>query len=117
MSLEDESKREFLKILNQLSQDRGQPLDKVFTAWIAENLFGIDNEEAIDRCIDVGKKNDFGIDFFHKNDDPATEPYIVWGQAKFSEKFDYIISTGVIHHLIEPETALKYFYKNQAVGL
>ena len=30
----------------------------------------------------------------------------------FSEKFDYIISTGVIHHLIEPETALKYFYTN-----
>lgn len=91
MSLDVETKREFLKILNQLSQDRGQTLDKVFTAWIAENIFGIDNEEAIDRCIDIGRKNDFGIDFFHKNDDPATEPYIAWGQAKFSEKFDYVL--------------------------
>ena len=30
----------------------------------------------------------------------------------FESKFDYIISSGVIHHLINPETALKYFYKN-----
>ena len=30
----------------------------------------------------------------------------------FNEKFDYIISTGVIHHLIEPASALKYFNNN-----
>ena len=31
---------------------------------------------------------------------------------KFEEKFDYIISTGVIHHLEEPDTAINYFEKN-----
>tara|TARA_Y100000741_G_C18223715_1_gene546973 strand:- start:5 stop:1240 length:1236 start_codon:yes stop_codon:yes gene_type:complete len=30
----------------------------------------------------------------------------------FKEKFDYIISTGVIHHLDNPGTALDYFYEN-----
>ena len=33
-------------------------------------------------------------------------------KLKFNEKFDYIISTGVIHHLEKPETALKFFYEN-----
>ncbi len=32
--------------------------------------------------------------------------------VKFEEKFDYIISSGVIHHLDDPGTGLKYFYKN-----
>lgn len=32
--------------------------------------------------------------------------------VKFENKFDYIISTGVIHHLIKPESALSYFYNN-----
>lgn len=31
---------------------------------------------------------------------------------KFDYKFDYIISTGVIHHLQDPLSALKYFYEN-----
>ena len=31
---------------------------------------------------------------------------------KFKTKFDYIISTGVIHHLDDPGTALDYFDKN-----
>ena len=30
----------------------------------------------------------------------------------FKKKFDYIISTGVLHHLINPGTALDYFYNN-----
>ena len=30
----------------------------------------------------------------------------------FKKKFDYIISTGVLHHLNNPETGLKYFYEN-----
>ena len=33
-------------------------------------------------------------------------------KIKFNKKFDYIISTGVIHHLINPETALNYFNNN-----
>ena len=33
-------------------------------------------------------------------------------RIKFNEKFDYIISTGVIHHLYEPEIALKFFNEN-----
>jgi len=32
--------------------------------------------------------------------------------VKFNEKFDYIISTGVIHHLKDPGTALNFFQKN-----
>lgn len=32
--------------------------------------------------------------------------------VKFVKKFDYIISTGVIHHLAEPGSALKYFNQN-----
>ena len=32
--------------------------------------------------------------------------------VKFKKKFDYIISSGVIHHLDEPSTGLKYFYEN-----
>ena len=32
--------------------------------------------------------------------------------AKFKNKFDYIISSGVIHHLDDPGTGLKYFYEN-----
>ena len=39
----------------------------------------------------------------------------------FQSKFDLIISAGVIHHLNDPETALKYFYdnldKDGAIGL
>jgi SAM-dependent methyltransferase len=31
---------------------------------------------------------------------------------KFEQKFDLIISTGVIHHLEDPGSALKYFYDN-----
>ena len=31
---------------------------------------------------------------------------------KFDKKFDYIISTGVIHHLEDPSSALKYFNDN-----
>ncbi len=33
-------------------------------------------------------------------------------ELKFDYKFDYIISTGVIHHLKEPDTALNFFEKN-----
>jgi SAM-dependent methyltransferase len=33
-------------------------------------------------------------------------------KVKFDNKFDLIISTGVIHHLENPESALNYFYKN-----
>ena len=33
-------------------------------------------------------------------------------EVVFKNKFDYIISTGVIHHLIDPESGLKYFYEN-----
>ena len=32
--------------------------------------------------------------------------------VKFKNKFDYIISSGVIHHLDDPSTGLDYFYKN-----
>ena len=32
--------------------------------------------------------------------------------VKFKKKFDYIISSGVIHHLDEPGTGLKYFNQN-----
>ena len=32
--------------------------------------------------------------------------------VKFKNKFDYIISSGVIHHLDEPGTGLKYFNQN-----
>jgi len=32
--------------------------------------------------------------------------------VKFKNKFDYIISSGVIHHLEDPGTALKYFNQN-----
>lgn len=32
--------------------------------------------------------------------------------VKFNYKFDYIISSGVIHHLEKPESALKYFCNN-----
>ena len=32
--------------------------------------------------------------------------------VKFKNKFDYIISSGVIHHLDDPGTGLKYFYEN-----
>ena len=32
--------------------------------------------------------------------------------VKFKIKFDYIISSGVIHHLDDPSTGLDYFYKN-----
>lgn len=42
-------------------------------------------------------------------------------QVNFRDKFDLIISAGVIHHLSNPESALKYFYENLnengAVGL
>ena len=33
-------------------------------------------------------------------------------KIKFDKKFDLIISTGVIHHLDDPGSALKYFYNN-----
>ena len=33
-------------------------------------------------------------------------------KIKFDKKFDLIISTGVIHHLEDPGSALKYFYNN-----
>ena len=33
-------------------------------------------------------------------------------EVKFDKKFDLIISTGVIHHLENPSSALKYFYNN-----
>jgi len=33
-------------------------------------------------------------------------------ELKFEQKFDLIISTGVIHHLEDPGSALKYFYEN-----
>ena len=33
-------------------------------------------------------------------------------EVKFDKKFDLIISTGVIHHLENPGSALKYFYNN-----
>jgi SAM-dependent methyltransferase len=33
-------------------------------------------------------------------------------EIKFDRKFDLIISTGVIHHLDDPGSALKYFYNN-----
>ena len=31
-------------------------------------------------------------------------------KINFNHKFDLIISAGVIHHLSNPESALKYFY-------
>ena len=33
-------------------------------------------------------------------------------KINFNHKFDLIISAGVIHHLSNPESALKYFYEN-----
>lgn len=33
-------------------------------------------------------------------------------KINFKDKFDLIISAGVIHHLSNPESALKYFYEN-----
>ena len=33
-------------------------------------------------------------------------------KIQFEEKFDYIISTGVIHHLLDPGTALDFFNDN-----
>jgi SAM-dependent methyltransferase len=33
-------------------------------------------------------------------------------EIKFDKKFDIIISTGVIHHLEDPGSALEYFYNN-----
>jgi len=33
-------------------------------------------------------------------------------QINFQDKFDLIISAGVIHHLSDPDSALKYFYEN-----
>lgn len=33
-------------------------------------------------------------------------------EVKFDKKFDLIISTGVIHHLEKPGSALEYFYNN-----
>lgn len=33
-------------------------------------------------------------------------------EIKFDKKFDLIISTGVIHHLEDPSSALEYFYNN-----
>ena len=33
-------------------------------------------------------------------------------EIQFNQKFDYIISTGVIHHLVDPSSGLKYFNEN-----
>jgi len=91
MSLNDHAKEKFFEILEKLSEDRDETIDKVFTAWLAENVFFLDNEDDIDRCIEVGSSGDWGIDFFHMENNPSKDQYIAWGQAKFSKNFDYVL--------------------------
>ena len=88
MVLDQEAKDKFLSEIAILAQERNETVDDAFSAWIVENLLGIDDSQSIDEAVEIGGKNDFGIDFFHVNDKTDEENFISWGQAKFSKTLD-----------------------------
>ena len=70
------------------------------------NFIGIDiSKKSIARQKKLIKKHGIKNLKLHCND---------FRLLKFKKKFDYIISTGVIHHLDDPGSALNYFNQNLA---
>lgn len=92
MALET-SKALFGKQLDEICDQMGIPKHEAFARWICENILGITGEGKIDEAVSIGGKNDYGVDVFHADEGgDATERYVCWIQAKFSETLDHRVT-------------------------
>lgn len=121
MQSDSESIQKFLSEITSIAEDRGETKDKAFTAWIAENILGIEDSSVIDETIEVGGSNDLGIDFFYINNKPDEENSISWGQAKFSEDLNHTLTreefedfVNTIDRLEDPLPSANSVFKDKA---
>lgn len=119
----DASKALFHTQLEDVCDQFGIAKHEAFPRWICQNILGIADEGVIDEAVSIGGKADYGIDIFHADEGgDATEQYICWAQAKFSETLDHVVTreemesfAGTLGHLRDcPSGANKTFRQKSA---
>ena len=91
LSLNHDAKQKFLDEIKSFADDRNVPLDKAFTFWIIEKSLNISDPSHVDEVIEISDHDNSDIDFFHVNED-SVDGFICWGQTKFSEKLDHVVT-------------------------
>ena len=94
MTLEDVAKERLLEQVDEIVSNHNGAItrDKAFEIWVAENVLGLDTQDAIEST-EVGGPNDCGCDFYHYDD---SERIISFGQAKWADNFDHSIDSNEI---------------------
>ena len=99
MSLDHSAKQKFLKEIQSFADDRSVELDKAFTFWIVEKLLNISDPLQVDETVEINDSDNSDIDFFHL-DENSDNGYICWGQTKFCEKLDRVITKKEFENFI-----------------
>tara|TARA_Y100000590_G_scaffold206138_1_gene233647 strand:+ start:379 stop:2268 length:1890 start_codon:yes stop_codon:yes gene_type:complete len=69
-----------------------QQRSDALSRWFCENVIYISNDE-IDDTVSVGSLNEYGVDFFHAQDEGDDHLHsIIWGQTKFSLECNYSVT-------------------------
>ena len=118
------AKEELKKQLDEIVVDKGYADDtpgraKAFEWWIIKNILGIEKDEDIfqanvgDKGGSAGSGSEWECDFFTVLDegtdtDPTSEgeQTMVWGQAKYSENFNYSFDDAQFSRLLRVEERL-----------
>ncbi len=95
MSLQDTAKAKLIEELDEIVANHkgGISRDKAFEIWVAENVIGLDTQDAIEST-EVGGPDDCGCDFYHYDD---SERIMSFGQVKWSDTFDHPIDRDEIN--------------------
>ena len=121
----DTGKELFNSQIDQICEQMGIARHEAFPRWICQNVLRMADESQIDEAVSVDGKNDYGVDVFYAQDSSdATERYVCWAQAKFSENLDHIVDrdemegfAGTIHHLKNCPDMANRTFKQKSIEL
>ena len=121
----DASKELFNSQIEETCNQMDIPKHESFLRWICQNIIGISDEGQIDGAVSVDGKNDYGVDIFYTDDSgDATERYVCWVQAKFSEGLNYVVGreemeafANTLNHLKDCPDLANNTFKQKSVEL
>lgn len=95
MSLRDAAKAKLLEEIDEIvaSHNGAITRDKAFEIWVAENLLGLDPQDAIE-ATEVAGTGDCGCDVYHYND---PDRILSFGQVKWADNLDHPIDRDEIN--------------------
>ena len=93
MSSIESGKEALLNSVKKIAEQYGVTLEVAFNRWACENILNITEDSKIDEILSISGSNDYGVDFFYHDDvGDADKNIICWGQVKFSEKLNHLVT-------------------------